>query len=68
MSEVAFPSSGDPEKDREIAARWASTEARLEDGICPNGCARLERVVEDEVVCNVCKFSFIGNYQLPEER
>jgi hypothetical protein len=68
MSGVSFESSGNPEEDRRTADRIASTEARLEDGICPNGCALLERVHENEVVCKVCEFVFVGDYLLPDER
>lgn len=38
MKSFSFPSSGDPEEDERIAASYRRHEARLSEGMCPNGC------------------------------
>ncbi len=55
-SNVAFESSGNLAKDREILEGHLNAEARIEDGICPNGCARMIQVEPGHQSCPVCKF------------
>ena len=38
---MAIPSSGDPEKDQADIRDAAQHQARMEENICPNGCAAM---------------------------
>lgn len=54
---IAMPSSGDPEKDKEELARFIKSSERIEDGVCPNGCALMVRENDHTQSCPVCNFS-----------
>jgi hypothetical protein len=42
VKDFAFPSSGDPDRDAEIAADFRRHDANLSEGLCPNECGPLE--------------------------
>jgi ribosomal protein S27AE len=62
----SFPSTGDPEKDADLAAGIRRSKARQAEGICPNGCGELgiKMVDYQEVAnCSACGFTrwtFVG--------
>lgn len=64
MSNFAFPSSGNEEQDEAIAADIQRTEARLQDNVCPNGCALMIFDNPHERHCPVCNFSQWSNVPL----
>ncbi len=64
---IAIESSGDPEKDREIIEAFIKHRERMEDGVCPNGCARLVRIDDHTRECPVCHFHGWQNTPLPPE-
>ena len=53
---LAVASSGDPEKDAEAIADHIRSSERMEDGVCPNGCAQLVQLDAFSRECPVCKF------------
>jgi hypothetical protein len=44
LSEISFPSTGDAEEDRRTAERIVTTDRRLSEAMCPNGCGPLKRI------------------------
>ncbi len=64
---IAIESSGDPEKDRAEIALFVKQSNRMEDNICPNGCARMNRVDDHTRECPICKFVGWQNTPLPPE-
>ena len=53
----AIESTGDPDKDRELIEQIQRSDARIEDGVCPNGCALLVEVSDREWHCEVCGYT-----------
>jgi hypothetical protein len=53
----AFPSTGDPAKDREIADRHIQSDRLIAEDMCPNGCGPLAQVSSSERECPKCKFT-----------
>lgn len=53
MAQVIFPSEGNLANDFAKLQRWEKHDSRIKDGVCPNGCARLEN---NE--CPVCHFTY----------
>lgn len=69
-SAVAMPSSGDPVKDQQDIALHVKQTERMEDGVCPNGCAIMNRCPEDPDhtrICPVCNFVGWQNTPLPKD-
>lgn len=56
MKEFGFPTTGDPDKDAEIAAGFRRWEALQSEGLCPNGCAPLVQVDAQTRRCGACGF------------
>lgn len=56
MSGAMFPSTGDPERDAEIAAQWRRSDALLSEGLCPNGCGPLTQLDEYTRTCPACGY------------
>lgn len=56
MSSIAIVSTGDDEKDRDELARAQTFSDRIDEGICPNGCAELEWSTPNKGECPVCHF------------
>lgn len=59
-----FQSSGNAEQDEATAEDIIRTEARLEDNVCPNGCAQMNFLNDHERECPVCHFSQWSNVAL----
>ena len=58
MKSFSFPSSGDPEQDAETAKQIRRHDARLSEGICPNGCqSPLVNDSDTERHCPDCGFT-----------
>lgn len=54
----SFPSTGDPERDAQEAEKIRRREARLSEGMCPNGCATpMELDTPTERHCPDCGFT-----------
>lgn len=66
MSEFMFVSTGNAEQDAAIASRIRLTNARLEDGVCPNGCALLVKTAPNVRECPACQFSQVSNVPFRE--
>lgn len=56
MDEFAFPSTGDPEKDAEMAAAFRRHEANESAGLCPNGCGPIIHDNPHSRHCPICNF------------
>ena len=54
--QYAFPSTGDPEKDAQIARDILRTQALESEGLCPNGCAPIIWDTQYEAHCPTCGF------------
>jgi hypothetical protein len=52
----SFPSTGDPERDSEIAARIRRDAGAEAEGICPNGCGPITIDSPTEKHCERCGF------------
>ena len=59
---IQFVSTGNLLKNLEIVRSYLRQSSRIEDGVCPNGCAILETPEPGRSVCPVCKFE---GYNLP---
>ena len=57
MSEYAFLSTGDEEKDLEIARRIDLHNNRMAQNICPNGCGQMIYDDPHNRHCPKCNFS-----------
>lgn len=55
-SRVAFKSNGNLAEDRKTLEAFLKHDARIEDGVCPNGCARMNQVEPGHQNCPVCDF------------
>lgn len=59
LNNFSFPSTGDPERDVELAASFRRSQARQIEGICPNGCGPLDQ--DDDAyrtrTCPACGFT-----------
>lgn len=53
--------SGNLAEDRRRVELDMKQEERIRDGVCPNGCARLERIDSHSVQCPACKFVLNSN-------
>lgn len=67
-SRVGFVSHGNLAKDLAELEAWERHNSREEDGICPNGCARLERLEPGNDYVRKCpSCGFIGQSNAPFE-
>lgn len=53
----SFPSSGDPEQDEKTAQAFALHTARMQENVCPNGCATMVWIDAHNGECKVCGFA-----------
>lgn len=63
MDNFAFQSTGDPEKDAEIAQRIRRQNHLAAEGMCRNGCAPV--VWEDQYTERCPKCGFTGRHNVP---
>lgn len=56
IGDFAFISSGNDQTDKEVAERFIMHSARLDDNVCPNGCAQLIRIDSNNRECPACHF------------
>lgn len=56
MTDIAFPSSGDPDRDREIAEEFLRHDRLIAEGMCPNGCGPMAEDDPQNQTCPVCGF------------
>jgi hypothetical protein len=61
VSDFAFPSTGDPERDAKIAADFRRHDALMSEGLCPNGCAPMVSDDAHNSHCPVCGFTHWTN-------
>lgn len=64
----AFPSTGDPQRDAEIAAQIRRHNAYESEGLCPNGCAPLELADPYTKSCPSCGFVHVSNVRWEERQ
>lgn len=57
MSEIAFISTGDADKDQKIGERFALHESRMQENVCPNGCAQMVWDDAHNRHCPTCGFA-----------
>lgn len=55
-NDITMLSTGSKEQDTAIMNDYKKHSSLLEDGICPNGCARLVQIQSHASECPVCKF------------
>lgn len=55
-SRIAIPSSGDDAKDQKDLLQAALHQARMDEGICPNGCGPMIWDDAHNQHCEVCHF------------
>jgi len=53
----AFPTTGDSEKDDEIARGFKLRQSRMNNNVCPNGCAQMKWIDAYNRECGICGFS-----------
>lgn len=56
--QIVFVSKGNLADDYRTLCIWQRHSSRLDDGICPNGCARLTETNETSASCPVCGFQY----------
>ena len=59
-TDFAVLSSGDSEEDRRIAQRFEQSSARIESGMCPNGCGGMVEVDSHNAECPRCHFAYFS--------
>ncbi len=55
---MSFPSTGDPARDAEEAARIRRSEAARTEGLCPNGCGPMTEDSSSSSHCAACGFVY----------
>lgn len=55
-SEIAFPSTGDPQQDAELLDRYELHDRRMKQNICPNGCGQMTITDAFNRDCPTCGF------------
>ncbi len=61
MNQHAIVSSGDAEKDRQLLARFAQNNERIQAGCCPNGCGGMVEVDTHNAECPKCGFGYFSS-------
>lgn len=56
MEEYAMPSTGDPEEDARALEAFKLHDARISEGMCPNGCGPMDQVSSCTQECAACGF------------